>query len=62
MVFIIDLPKFQTAEERDAQKFTPFGEELFYFLRAQGLDEKLLASLPNYDFAETERYHFVHTM
>ncbi len=62
MVFIIDLPKFQTAEERDAQKLTPFGEELFYFLRAQGLDEKLLASLHNYDFAETERYQFVHTM
>jgi len=62
MVFIIDLPKFQSAEERDAQELTPFAEELFYFLQAQGLDEKLLGSLRNYDFSETGRYQFVHTM
>ena len=62
MVFIIDLPKFQTAEEKEAQKPTLFMEELFYFLRAQELDEKLVTSLRNYDFAETARYHFVHTM
>ncbi|SPQ22375.1 5c7a7958-a57c-4b24-83ed-ea1e08282303 [Thermothielavioides terrestris] len=62
MVFIIDLPKFQTAEQREAQKLTPFGEELLYFLRAQGLDEELVSSLLNYDFAETSRYHFVHTI
>lgn len=62
MVFIIDLPKFQSAEQRDAQALTPFAEELFYFLRAQGLDEKLLASLRNYDFSATSRYQFVHTM
>jgi hypothetical protein len=62
MVFIIDLPKFQTAEEKEAQKPTLFMEELLYFLRAQELDEKLVASLRNYDFAETARYHFVHTM
>ncbi|KAJ4304454.1 hypothetical protein N0V88_002067 [Collariella sp. IMI 366227] len=62
MVFLIDLPKFQTAEERGAQELTPFAEELFYFLRAQGLDEKLVLSLRNYDFTETMRYAFVHTM
>lgn len=62
MAFIIDLPKFQSAEEREAQKLTPFAEELFYFLGAQGLDEKLVVSLRNYDFAETRRYRFVHTM
>ncbi|KAK4114100.1 phospholipase D/nuclease [Canariomyces notabilis] len=62
MVFIIDLPKFETAEERDAQKLTPFGEELCYFLLAQGMDEKLVSSLGNYDFSETNRYGFVHTI
>jgi hypothetical protein len=62
MVFLIDVRKFETAEERDAQKLTPFAEELFYFLAAQGLDEKLLSSLRNYDFSETARYGFVHTM
>lgn len=62
MVFIIDLPKFHTAEQRDAQQMTAFGEDLVYFLRAQGLDEKLVGSLLNYDFTETSRYGFVHTM
>ncbi len=62
MVFIIDLPRFQTAEERDSQELTPFAEELFYFLRAQTLDEKLVTSLLNYDFSGTARYRFVHTM
>ncbi|KAG7290499.1 hypothetical protein NEMBOFW57_000501 [Staphylotrichum longicolle] len=62
MVFIIDLPKLQSAEQRDAQALTPFAEELFYFLQAQGLDEKLLASLRNYDFSATSRYQFVHTI
>lgn len=62
MVFIIDLPKFETAEQREAQKPDPFSSELFYFLRAQGLDEKLVSSLRNYDFTEASRYKFVHTM
>ncbi|KAL2134218.1 hypothetical protein VTI74DRAFT_723 [Chaetomium olivicolor] len=62
MVFIIDLPKFQTAEEREAQELAPFAEELSYFLQAQGLDEKLVSSLRNYDFTETRHYAFVHTI
>lgn len=62
MVFIIDLPRFRSAEERDAQKLTPFADELLYFLRAQTLDEKLVKSLLNYDFSETARYRFVYTM
>ncbi|KAK4106651.1 phospholipase D/nuclease [Parathielavia hyrcaniae] len=62
MVFVIDLPKFETAEQREAQKLTPFAEELVYFLQAQGLDGKLTDSLRNYDFAETGRYGFVHTI
>ncbi|KAK4163410.1 hypothetical protein QBC43DRAFT_289821 [Cladorrhinum sp. PSN259] len=62
MVFIIDLPKFENAEQRDAQQLTPFAEDLFYFLRAQGLDEKLISSLQNYDLSETSRYGFVHSI
>lgn len=62
MVFILDLPKFETAEQREAQKLNRFADQLFYFLRAQGLDEKLVDSLHNYDFAEASRYEFVHTM
>ncbi|KAL2201350.1 tyrosyl-DNA phosphodiesterase-domain-containing protein [Corynascus similis CBS 632.67] len=62
MAFIIDLPKFETAEAREAQILNRFAEQLFYFLRAQGLDEKLLDSLRNYDFTEAGRYEFVHTI
>lgn len=64
MVFIIDLPRFENAEQREAQaqRLTPFAEDLFYFLTAQGLDEKLVSSLQNYDFSETKRYGFVHSM
>lgn len=39
-----------------------FGEELCYFLMAQGLDKGLVTSLTKYDFSETNRYAFVHTM
>ncbi|KAH6850249.1 tyrosyl-DNA phosphodiesterase-domain-containing protein [Chaetomium sp. MPI-CAGE-AT-0009] len=62
MVFIIDLPKFEYAEQREAQRDNMFASELFYFLRAQGLDEKLVSSLRNYDFTEADRYAFVHTI
>ncbi|KAL2164557.1 hypothetical protein VTH06DRAFT_3774 [Thermothelomyces fergusii] len=62
MVFILDLPRFETAEERVAQKLNRFADQLFYFLRAQGLDEKLVDSLRNYDFTEAGRYEFVHTI
>ncbi|KAK0748634.1 hypothetical protein B0T21DRAFT_278159 [Apiosordaria backusii] len=65
MVFMIDLPKFSNTEERDAVQgsgLTSFGEDLLYFLMAQGLDPMLINSLRNYDFSETSRYGFVHTM
>ncbi|KAK7966522.1 tyrosyl-DNA phosphodiesterase domain-containing protein [Apiospora aurea] len=62
VVFIIDLPKVQTPEAAAANKLTMFGEELCYFLTAQGLDKGLVTSLTKYDFSETSRYAFVHTM
>lgn len=62
MVFIIDLPRIKDADKRNGDHLTPFGEELAYFLNAQGLDESLVHSLRNYDFSETKRYGFVHTM
>ncbi|KAL2271708.1 hypothetical protein VTJ83DRAFT_1079 [Remersonia thermophila] len=63
LVFIIDLPKLQPgAEATHEQNMTPFAEELFYFLGEQGLDGGLIASLRHYDFLETSRYRFVHTI
>ena len=62
MVFLIDLPRIADGSKRDGDQLTPFGEDLSYFLAAQGLDEALIESLRNYDFSETSRYGFVHTM
>ncbi|KAK8066562.1 tyrosyl-DNA phosphodiesterase domain-containing protein [Apiospora hydei] len=62
VVFIIDLPKVQTPDAAAANKLTMFGEELCYFLTAQGLDKGLVTSLTKYDFSETNRYAFVHTI
>lgn len=62
MVFLIDLPKFETAAECEAQKLTPFAESLIYFLEAQELDNNLVKSLRKYDFSKTRRYAFVHSM
>ncbi|KAI5859333.1 phospholipase D/nuclease [Durotheca rogersii] len=62
MVFLVDLPRIEDAESRAINNLNEFGEELCYFLRAQGLNEKLVASLANYDFSETDRYRFIHTI
>ncbi|KAH8653643.1 tyrosyl-DNA phosphodiesterase-domain-containing protein [Xylariales sp. PMI_506] len=62
MVFIIDLPEIDDPETRAANKLTFFGQELSYFLRAQGLDDGLVRSLEKYDFSATSRYAFIHTI
>ncbi|KAI5928801.1 phospholipase D/nuclease [Camillea tinctor] len=62
MVFLIDLPRIEDQTARSYNNLTEFGEELRYFLKAQGLDESLVNSLANYDFSETSRYRFVHTI
>ncbi|KAI1489903.1 phospholipase D/nuclease [Biscogniauxia mediterranea] len=62
IVFLIDLPRIEDPTIRSSSNLTEFGEELRYFLKAQGLDESLVNSLANYDFSETSRYRFVHTI
>ncbi|UQC78075.1 ubiquitin interaction domain-containing protein [Colletotrichum lupini] len=57
MIFLIDLPRLNGPPIE-----TSFGTELRRFLRALGLDDKLVKSLDNYDFSETSRYGFVHSM
>ncbi|KAI8298522.1 Tyrosyl-DNA phosphodiesterase 1 [Colletotrichum sp. SAR11_59] len=61
MVFLIDLPRFET-QQTTAGTETLFGKELRRFLTALGIGEKLVKSLDNYDFSETSRYGFVHSM
>lgn len=62
MVFLIDLPRIDDAAKRSINVLPPFGEDLSYFLTAQGVDNKMIQSLRNYDFSETARYGFVHTI
>ncbi|KAG7051500.1 ubiquitin interaction domain-containing protein, partial [Colletotrichum scovillei] len=57
MIFLIDLPRINGPLIE-----TSFGTELRRFLRALGLDDKLVKSLDNYDFSETSRYGFIHSM
>lgn len=40
----------------------PFGRELLYFLRAQGLDTSIIDSLCAFDFSATKGIAFVHTI
>ncbi|PCG90549.1 Tyrosyl-DNA phosphodiesterase [Penicillium occitanis (nom. inval.)] len=60
-VFLIDLPKKSTHDAADAPK-TAFHEELAYFLKASTLHENIIAKLSSFDFSETSRYAFVHTV
>ncbi|OHE91039.1 ubiquitin interaction domain-containing protein, partial [Colletotrichum orchidophilum] len=57
IVFLIDLPRLDGPPTE-----TSFGTELRRFLRALGLDEKLVKSLDSYDFSETSRYSFIHSI
>lgn len=60
ILFIIDLPALDEPDVTRA--LTPFGEELLYFLKAKQLDDGLIKSLKKYDWTETKRYGFVHSM
>ncbi|KAJ5521244.1 hypothetical protein N7527_005359 [Penicillium freii] len=57
-VFLIDLPKLEVP---DAGK-TPFYKELVYFLQASDLHRNIIKKLDEFDFSETKRYAFVHTV
>lgn len=61
MVFLIDLPRLEDQETREANLLAPFGEDLCYFLQAQGVEGGLIRSLRKYDFSETKKYGFVHS-
>jgi hypothetical protein len=62
MVFMIDLPRLPDKQVVNVEDLTFFGKELVYFLRAMGLDEKVVKGVLNFDFRETGELAFVHTM
>ncbi|KAF9892547.1 hypothetical protein FE257_001656 [Aspergillus nanangensis] len=59
-VFLIDLPKI-TESSSDTTK-TSFYHELVYFLKASTLHENMISKLNEYDFSETKRIAFIHTI
>ncbi|KAJ6076787.1 hypothetical protein N7499_008768 [Penicillium canescens] len=58
-VFLIDLPKIGISTQKSR---TPFYEELVYFLEATTLHRNVIKKLEEYDFSETVRYAFIHTI
>lgn len=58
---MIDLPRLANDKSADSE-LTLFGQELFHFAQAMGLDEKLITSLRKFDFSRTSHLAFVHSM
>jgi hypothetical protein len=60
-VFLIDLPRRPGGVVAEKLE-TAFGQSLFVFLEAQEISEKVLEGLRKFDFSETNRFAFVHSM
>ncbi|KND91454.1 hypothetical protein TOPH_03719 [Tolypocladium ophioglossoides CBS 100239] len=58
MVFLIDLPRL---DEPADHKPTMFTLELERFLRAMGIEDRMVDSLSNYDFSRSSNLGFVHS-
>ncbi|KAJ5280032.1 hypothetical protein N7478_005404 [Penicillium angulare] len=58
--FLIDLPL--KANHKTPSSKTFFHEELVHFLKASTLNENVIAKMDKFDFTETKRYAFVHTI
>ncbi|KAJ5248927.1 hypothetical protein N7468_000378 [Penicillium chermesinum] len=58
-VFLIDLPRRPAGSTTQE---TPFYLSLVDFMKASGLSSKLIDRVGTYDFAETMRYAFVHSI
>lgn len=60
-LFLIDLPR--RADGVVAEKLeTAFGQSLMSFLEAQGVGKNVIEGLHKFDFIETNRFAFVHSM
>ena len=61
-VFLIDLPRLPHGRETLHKDLTFFGKELMRFLKAMGLSEKTSNSILKFDFTETCKIAFIHSM
>lgn len=60
-VFLIDLPRRLDGEKNGVDQ-TAFGEELLSFLKAQEVGSNVIQGLHKFDFSETSRFGFVHSI
>jgi len=61
-VFLVDLPRLPEGVKAKAEELTPFGQELMYFLKKQGLDDDVQNGVLGFDFSATNDIAFVHTV
>lgn len=61
-VFMIDLPRLPNEEKTPVKDLTPFGTEMLYFLRRQGVDKDVRDGVLNFDFTATRNMMFIHTV
>jgi hypothetical protein len=61
-VFLIDLPRLSEGGRANVDELTPFHRELRYFLKAMEMDQSVIDSMSKFDFAQTARYAFVHSI
>lgn len=61
-LFLIDLPRLPDGKSTPTEDMTAFGQDLVYFLKAMGLDSKIIESIYNFDFSVTSEFAFVHTI
>lgn len=62
MCFLIDLPRLPEGEKSNLEELPQFGRELFRFMKAMGLEQRIAQSLLKFDFSGTEEVAFVHTI
>ncbi|KFY00898.1 hypothetical protein O988_03043 [Pseudogymnoascus sp. VKM F-3808] len=61
-VFLIDLPRLADSRIAPVESLTPFGRELRHFVKALGLEPKIIDSLLKFDFSQTADLAFVHSI
>ncbi|RFU35872.1 hypothetical protein B7463_g521, partial [Scytalidium lignicola] len=62
VVFLIDLPRLPQGKTTPTDQLTAFGKELLYFLTAMGIDQTTVDSIRNFDFTNTSKLAFVHSI
>ncbi|KAG0648405.1 hypothetical protein D0Z07_5479 [Hyphodiscus hymeniophilus] len=60
--FLIDLPRLSKGRKVDPSETSDFGSQLMSFVRAMGLDPKIVESMSHFDFSRTSHLGFVHSM